>query len=139
MPSRARPAAARDSVLSVNARSLSEWRGPGLQSVAQPSDTVSQADPIVGRQQKGLRIPLQERPGRDAVGRGGMLLEHGMSVDPGEAERIDPCAARVSGIAVNPRPRRGQEFQAAPRRAPGPGDPHCLSAAGGDGAAPGPS
>jgi hypothetical protein len=42
-----------------------------------------------------------------------MLLEHGMGVDPGEAERIDPGATGILSIAVDPRASRGQELQSA--------------------------
>ena len=57
------PCRSRGSRIEREREVLERMASPTAQSVAQPSYKVSEADPIFGRQQKGLGIPLQERPG----------------------------------------------------------------------------
>src|SRR5271157_883731 len=68
------PCRSRGSRIEREREVLERMASPAVQSVAQPTYKVSEAGPIVGRQEKGLRVPLQDRSGRDPVGRCGMLL-----------------------------------------------------------------
>ena len=86
---------------------------PPLQTVAELSDAIGQRGPVGGSQQEGLAVPVQHCAGRHPVSRRGMLSQNRVAVDPGEAERVDPGAARRPGIALDPGAGRGDQLEAA--------------------------
>ena len=115
-----RPCRPGSPVLSVKARSLSEWRRPAVRAVAQPSHTVGEARAIVGRQEEGLACPSPGcAPGVTPSAEAACSSRTAWALIPAKPKALTPGAA---GIAGSP----WIQGRAAGRAAPG----RCRRAAG---------